>query len=101
MKRIILSAMIVAAVAIQGLAHDPRTVAKDFTHTLTIEGAGKLTMSYKSLHWNEPGYKLAKGNDKQRERLLGSLWKKIGTFDTQFDVVIGGVTVPKGTYNMG
>ncbi len=82
-------------------AHDPRTTAKEFTHALSIEGAGKLTMTYKSLHWNEPGYMAAKKNDQLRTRLNSVLWKKIGMFDTEFDIVIGGVNVPKGSYGMG
>ena len=29
------------------------------------------------------------------------LWKAVGKFDTEFEVVIGGVNVPKGSYIMG
>ena len=83
------------------LAHDPRSVAKDFSHSLTVEGAGKLTISYKSLHWNEPGYLSAKGNEQLRNRLNNGLWKKIGKVDAEFDTVMGGVKVPKGSYSLG
>src|SRR5262249_25850732 len=57
--------------------------------------------SYKSLHWNEPVYNTAKTNDALRQRLVNGLWKKIGKFDTDFDVVLGGVQVPKGSYSLG
>ena len=99
MKRIV-SSLIVALFAAQvALAHDPRTVAKDLAHTLTIEGAGKLALNYKSLHYNEQGF-----SQRKTERAMTAfnrLWKSIGKLDTDFDVVIGGVTVPKGSYTMG
>jgi len=99
MKRIV-SSLIVALFAAQiALAHDPRTVAKNLSHTLSIEGAGKLSLSYKSLHYNEQGF-----SQRKTERAMANfnrLWKSIGKLDTDFDVVIGGVTVPKGSYTMG
>lgn len=102
MKKILFSTLLVIFVAAQvASAHDPRTVAKDFSHTMTIEGAGKLTLSYKSLHWNGPAYDNLKKNETLRTRVVGSLWKNIGKLETEFDVVISGVKVPKGTYNFG
>jgi len=102
MKRILFSALIVILCAVQiVLAHDPRTVAKDFSHTLTVEGAGKLTLSYKSLHWNEPVYLNTKKNEQLRQRLNAGLWKKIGKLDTDFEVIIGGTQVAKGSYDLG
>jgi hypothetical protein len=82
-------------------AHDPRAHAKDFTHSLAIEGAGKLAITYKSLHFNEPAYQRAKTDEQFRSRLTGGLWKKIGKVDAEFDIVIGGVKVPKGSYSLG
>ncbi|HKV38681.1 MAG TPA: hypothetical protein VJX67_05680 [Blastocatellia bacterium] len=82
-------------------AQAPSQAAKEFSHTLSIEGAGKLTLSYRSLHWNDFAYNAAKKNAQQRERLNNGLWKKIGKFDTDFDVVIAGVAVPKGSYSLG
>jgi opacity protein-like surface antigen len=100
MKRLLLLSIATLLFAAQAAsAHDPRTVAKDFSHTLTIEGAGKLTISYKSLHFNEQGF----ANRKQ-ERMLANfnrLWKSVGKLDTDFDIVIAGVQVPKGSYSMG
>jgi hypothetical protein len=83
------------------LAHDPRTAAKDFSHSLIIEGVGKLTVSYKSLHFNEQSYNTAKTNEQLRNRLNNGLWKKIGKLDSDFDALIGGVKVPKGSYSLG
>lgn len=102
MKKMLFSAVIIGMCAVQiALAHDPRTLAKDFSHTLTVEGAGKLTISYKSLHWNEPVYLNTKKNEQLRQRLNAGLWKKIGKFDSEFDTVIAGTAVAKGTYDMG
>ena len=101
MKKALFSVTLVLLFAIAALAHDPRTVAKDFSHTLTVEGAGKLTLSYKSLHWNEPVYKQAKANDQLRTRLNAGVWRKIGKLDSEFDVVIAGTQVPKGSYDLG
>ena len=102
MKRILFLASVVILCAVQiALAHDPRTVARDFSHTLTVEGAGKLTLGYKSLHWNEPVYLNTKKNEQLRQRLNAGLWRKIGKLDTDFDVVIGGTPVAIGSYDIG
>lgn len=101
MKKVFCSVFLLIALAALAFGHDPRTVAKDFSHTLTIEGAGKLTISYKSLHWNAPVYAQAKANDQLRQRLNAGVWKKIGKLDTDFEVVIGGTAVPKGSYDLG
>jgi len=101
MKKVLFSVFLVIGFAALTFAHDPRTVAKDFSHTLTIDGAGKLTLSYKSLHWNAPVYAQAKANDQLRQRLNAGVWKKIGKLDTEFEVVIGGTAVPKGSYDLG
>jgi hypothetical protein len=102
MKKILFSSLLIIFVASQiALAHDPRTVAKDFSHSMMIEGAGKLTLGYKALHWNEPAYEGMKKNETQRNRVLGTLWKNIGKFESEFDVVIAGVKVPKGSYTFG
>jgi hypothetical protein len=99
MRRLVSSLIVVLFAAQVILAHDPRTVAKNLSHTLTIEGAGKLSLSYKSLHFNEAGF-----NQRKTERAMTTfnrLWRSIGKFDSEFDVTIGGVTVPKGSYTMG
>src|SRR5262249_30661911 len=101
MKKAFFLSVLVFLFAAAVYAHDPRTVAKDFTHTLSVEGAGKLTLSYKSLHWNEAVYNNAKQNETLRQRLVNGLWKKIGKFDSDFDIVLGGVPVPKGSYTLG
>lgn len=98
-KRLFLSLAFVLAASLSVFAHDPRTTAKDFSHTMSIEGAGKLTLSFKSLHFNEQAF-----NNRKTERALTAfnrLWKTVGKLDTDFDVVIGGVQVPKGSYTMG
>ncbi|HKY05563.1 MAG TPA: hypothetical protein VJQ56_11775 [Blastocatellia bacterium] len=91
--------LLVAVVAQSARAHDPRTASRDFTHSMTIEGAGKLTISYKSLHFNETAF-----NNRKNERALAAfnrVWKTIGKLDTEFDVVIGKLRVPKGSYSLG
>lgn len=102
MKKALCLTLLVLFIAAQMVfAHDPRTVAKDFSHSMMIEGAGKLTLTYKSMHWNEPSYLALKKNDQQRQRIVGSIWKKIGKLETEFDVTIAGVKVPKGSYDFG
>ena len=102
MKKILFSAFMLVLLGAQIIfAHDPRTTAKDFSHSIAIEGAGKLNIMYKSLHWNQQGYTAAKGNEQLRTRLNGFLWKKFGKFENEFDIVIGGVKVPKGSYDLG
>src|SRR2546423_8732690 len=99
MKRLVSSLIVVLFAMQMAFAHDPRTVAKNLSHTLTIEGAGKLSLSYKSLHFNEPGF-----NARKTERNMiafNRLWKNIGKFDSEFDVTIGGIVVPKGSYTIG
>jgi len=99
MRRLVSSLIVVLFAAQLIMAHDPRTVAKNLSHTLSIEGAGKLSLSYKSLHYNEQGF-----NARKTERALTNynrLWKSIGKYDSEFDVTIGGVTVPKGSYTLG
>ncbi|HLG14703.1 MAG TPA: hypothetical protein VJH03_09420 [Blastocatellia bacterium] len=101
MKRSLSLSFAFSLLAIQVvLAHDPRTVARDFTHSLAIEGAGKLTISYKSLHYNETAYMAAKTNERTLVN-LNRVWKKIGKLDSDFDVVIGGIQIAKGSYDMG
>jgi hypothetical protein len=98
-KTLFLSLASILLIAQAASAHDPRTVAKDFSHTLTLEGSGKLTLSYKSLHFNETNF-----NNRKAERALAAfnrVWKSIGKLDTDFEVVIGGASVPKGSYTMG
>jgi hypothetical protein len=101
MKKAFYTSVLGLMFAAAALAHDPRTVAKDFSHTLSVEGAGKLTLSYKSLHWNEAVYNQTKANAQLRTRLNAGVWRKIGKLDTDFDVVIGGTQVAKGSYDMG
>jgi hypothetical protein len=99
MKRLVSTFIVTLFVVAAAFAHDPRTVAKNFSHSLSIEGAGKLTLDYKSLHFNEAGF-----NNRKAERALTNfnrLWKTIGKYNSDFDVVIGGVNVPKGSYSMG
>lgn len=99
MRRFVSSLVVVLFIAQMIFAHDPRTVAKNLSHTLAIDGAGKLSLSYKSLHYNEQGF-----SQRKSERALTNfnrLWKSIGKFDADFDVTIGGVAVPKGSYTLG
>ena len=101
MKKAFLRSLMVMIVAAQfAMAHDPRTVAKGFTHTMSVEGAGNITLTYKSLHYNEPAYLSVKQNERTLTN-LNRLWKKIGKLEADFDVMIGDVRVPKGSYDLG
>jgi hypothetical protein len=100
MKKIVFSGLVVALIAAQvAFAHDPRTVAKDLSHVYSIEGAGKLTINYKSLHFNEPGFAARK--TERALKAFNGLWKSVGKLDTDFEVVLGGVQIPKGSYQLG
>ncbi len=99
MKKPLFSLLLVIMLGAIAFAHDPRTVSKDFSHTLTLEGAGKLTLSYKSLHYNDTNFNARKGPAALVQ--FNRLWKAIGKFDTDFAVVIAGVQVPKGSYTLG
>jgi len=100
MKRVLFSTLVVILLAATAVfAHDPRTVAKNFSHTPTLEGAGKLTLDFKSLHFNAAGFEARK--TERAVTNFNRLWKVIGKFTNDFDVVIGGVTIPKGSYTMG
>jgi hypothetical protein len=98
-KFLLMICVLVLGLAQIASAHDPRTVARDFTHSVAIEGAGKLSLSYKSLHFNETNFNARKGA--QQLTAFNRLWKSIGKFDTEFDIVIAGVQVPKGSYTFG
>ncbi|HLF84133.1 MAG TPA: hypothetical protein VI837_08170 [Blastocatellia bacterium] len=98
MKKTLTTSLLVILLGAVALAHDPRTVSKDFSHTLTVEGAGKLTLSYKSLHYNDANFNARKGPALVQ---FNRLWKAIGKLDTDFAVVIAGMQVPKGSYTMG
>src|SRR5215831_18792073 len=100
-KAVLLASLVVLSVGQLAWGHDPRVLAKKFTHTFSIEGAGKLSLTYTSLHWNQASYDAVKKNEQQLQRMNSTLWKKIGTFDSEFDVVMSGVQVPKGSYNLG
>jgi hypothetical protein len=101
MRKIVSPAVLVALMlASAAFAHDPRTVAKDFSHSLSVEGAGKLTISYKSLHYNEAAYLGAKNNERTLAN-LNRVWKKIGKFDSEFEIMAGDIKVPKGSYDLG
>ncbi|HEY7547444.1 MAG TPA: hypothetical protein VID27_21285 [Blastocatellia bacterium] len=100
MKRLLLVFSIMLLGLAQAVsAHDPRTVARDFTHSMAIEGAGKFSLSYKSLHFNETNF----NNRKVAQALtaFNRLWKSIGKLDTEFEIVVAGVKVPKGSYTLG
>ncbi len=100
MKKAFLLSLMVVAAAQLAAAQDARTVSKEFSHTMTVEGAGKLTLTYKSLHYNEPAYLSAKQSERTLTN-LNRLWKKIGKLDTEFDIMIGETRVPKGSYSLG
>jgi hypothetical protein len=102
MNRVVFVPALVLMVTGLALAQGQRPpTPSEFSHTMSIEGAGKMTLTYKSLHWNGQAYLTAKQNEQIRERLNSSLWKRIGTLTSDFDLVMGGVQVPKGSYSLG
>jgi hypothetical protein len=96
-KSFLVFSIVLLTLAQAVFAHDPRTTAKDFTHSLSVEGAGKLALNFKSLHFNEAGFAARK----ERAATFNRLWKSIGKLETEFEVVIAGVKVPKGSYTLG
>lgn len=92
---------LVGATAIRVGAHDPRTTAKDFGHSLSIEGAGKLELKYKAMHWNEQAYQTFMKDETRRKGVNTRVWNNIGTADLGFTVVIGDQTIDKGSYPFG
>lgn len=103
MKRLssILSIGLLLSIASLAAAHDPRTTAKDFASSLIIEGAGKLTLQYKGMHFNAPAYERMKSDEALRNRLNNAIWGNIGKAELEFDVVIGTEAVSKGSYTLG
>lgn len=93
--------LLVCALGVWLSAHDPRTTAKDFSHALTIEGAGKMELKYKSMHWNEEAYQRFQSDDNIRKRVNAGMWNNIGSLDLGFDVTLGGQPLSKGTYPFG
>ena len=100
MKRL-LGLIPVLMLASLSFAQAPRPNSAEFSHVLSIDGVGKVTITYRSLHWNEQAYATAKLNEQIRERLNSGIWHRIGTFNTDADLVIGNVQVPKGSYGLG
>lgn len=111
MKRILLNNYIASAL-IAGIlifccaalllqAHDPRTTAKTFSHTLEVEGAGQFQLSYKAMHFNEPVYKRMQAEEKFRDRLNANVWNAIGTADVGFEVAAGDQAISKGKHGFG
>lgn len=82
-------------------AHDPRTTAKEVGVSLSVEGSGNVLIKYKAMHFNQAAYEQLKTNDQRREGLNKRVWNNLGTADVGFDVVVGGESLPKGTYTFG
>lgn len=102
MKRLFaMTIFILAALVATALAHDPRTVIKDYGASLSVDGTGKLSLVFKALHWNEQSFQQVQANPQVRKRLNDTVWAKIGTATLDFDVVMGETAVPKGSYSLG
>ncbi|MBI4446258.1 MAG: hypothetical protein HY645_10155 [Acidobacteria bacterium] len=82
-------------------AHDPRTTAKEVGVRVAIEGEGNITLRYKSLHFNQPVYEKMKSDPQFLAMINQRVWNNIGSAQFEFDVVVGGVSIPKGTYEFG
>ncbi len=82
-------------------AHDPRTTAKTFSHSLEIEGAGEFELNYKAMHFNEPVYTRMQAEEKLRDRLNANVWNAIGRADVGFEVAVANQAIPKGKHGFG
>ncbi|HEY3131992.1 MAG TPA: hypothetical protein VGL91_21225 [Acidobacteriota bacterium] len=82
-------------------AHDPRTTAKTFSHSLDIEGAGQFGLTYKAMHFNEPVYKRMQTEEALRDRINANVWNAIGKADVGFEIAAADQAIPKGKYGFG
>lgn len=102
MKRLfVMVSLTLALFAVTALAHDPRTVIKDYGASLSIEETGKFSLVFKALHWNEASFQQVQANPQVRKRLNDTVWAKIGSATLDFDIVAGESTLPKGSYSVG
>ncbi|HET7294488.1 MAG TPA: hypothetical protein VFM88_18835 [Vicinamibacteria bacterium] len=90
-----------ALAASAALAHDPRTAARELEQALVLEGLGRLELKYKAMHWNPTAYDRFQTDSAVRERVNTNVWSAIGTLTNGFDVTVGGLAVPKGSYPFG
>jgi len=106
-SRIALAALVVIGAALPAvgalvpLRHDPRTVAKKLSQGLEVDGAGKLQIDYKALHFNEANFKAATTKPKLMDYFNSNIWGKLGTAKLGFELVAGDVKLPAGDYEFG
>jgi len=106
-SRIALAALVVIGAALPAvgafvpLRHDPRTVAKKLSQGLEVDGAGKLQIDYKALHFNADNFKRASANPKMMDYFNANIWGKLGTAKLGFDLEAGDVKLTPGDYEFG
>ena len=83
------------------LAHDPRTTAKKLSQTLEVEGIGRLTFEYRSLHFNPEMFERARTNPGFMNLLNTQVWGRMGRATLGFDIVSRGLKLVPGDYEFG
>lgn len=96
----LLAAVVLASAAPAG-AHDPRTTARDFQHTLLLEGQPALALRYKALHWNPGAYERFKSDASVRQRVNERVWNALGTAEVGRELNLAGRPLAKGSYPFG
>ncbi len=81
--------------------HDPRTTAKKLSQGLEVDGAGKLTLEYKALHFNPENFERAKKSQRFMDYLNAQIWGRMGTAKLGFDLTSGDAKLAAGDYEFG
>jgi hypothetical protein len=87
--------------ALAPLRHDPRTTAKKLSQGLEVDGAGKLALEYKALHFNSEMFERAKKSQRYMDFLNAQIWGRMGAAKLGFDVVAGDAKLAAGDYEFG
>jgi len=83
------------------LRHDPRTTAKKLSQGLEVEGAGKLALDYKALHFNKEMFERARNTPGFMDFLNAEVWGRMGKATLGFELVSGNLRLAPGDYDFG
>ena len=87
--------------ALVPVGHDPRTTAKKLSQGLEVEGAGKLALDYKALHFNKEMFDRARNRADFMDFLNAEVWGRMGKATVGFELVSGSVSLAPGDYDFG